>query len=218
MSTKDKILAEGLRQLNEHGIEKVTIRSIAEKLAISPGNLTYHFKNIDVIIFELYLQLVKGLDASVVALQEQKLSVGLFFELTEMNYRMMWSYRFLLLDFVAITRRITKLRDHFRQLMTLRQMQIRAIVSQMIQQGLLKEEWVEGLYERYILFSLIISDAWASDAEVHFGKNKSQAIPFYADLFACSILPFLTEEGLKDYRSWRKKHPAPSLNRYPNLA
>lgn len=211
MSTKDKILAEGLQQLNEQGLDQVSIRSVADALGISPGNLTYHFKNIDIIIHELYLQLIERLNVSVEILRDRELSIPLFFELTRRNYELFWEYRFLLLDFVAICRRIPELHAHFRQLMAGRQMEFRHIFRRMIDRGLLREEWVEGLYERYILQALLFSDAWITNAVVHFRGDAARAIPFYSDLFAGTVLPYLTEAGLAQYREWRAEHPAPEV-------
>ena len=209
MSTKDKILAEGMRQLNEQGLDQVSIRSVADTLEISPGNLTYHFKNIDVIIHELYLQLTERLNVSLVILRDRELSIPLFFELTRRNYEIFWEYRFLLLDFVAICRRIPELHAHFRRLMAGRQVAFRHIFRRMIDMGLMREEWVEGLYERYILQALLFSDAWIANAVIHFRGDAARAIPFYSDLFAGTVLPYLTEAGLAQYREWRAEHPAP---------
>ena len=55
MSTKQRILDTALSMFNEHGERSVTTNHIAARLEISPGNLYYHFKNKQAIIFELFL-------------------------------------------------------------------------------------------------------------------------------------------------------------------
>lgn len=55
MSTKQRILEAALTLFNEQGERAVTTNHIAAHLNISPGNLYYHFKNKQAIIFELFL-------------------------------------------------------------------------------------------------------------------------------------------------------------------
>ncbi|MCB0642545.1 MAG: TetR family transcriptional regulator [Phaeodactylibacter sp.] len=205
MSTKDKILAEGLRQLNENGTAQVSIRSIADALSISSGNLTYHFKNTDVIIYELYLQLVDILSAGVSSVQEDELDFKLFYNLQLHYFGIMWEYRFLLIDFVAITRRNPRLREHFRQLFALRQMQFRAGIDRMVQVGFLKQEWTPGLYDEFVTRLLLLTNAWIPDSEVHLDGPKEKKIAFYAVLVISSFVPYLSDRGLQEYEAFRSE-------------
>jgi AcrR family transcriptional regulator len=53
---KDKILNKALELFNTFGYESVTMRDIAGALKISPGNLTYHFKKKDDLIYAIVRQ------------------------------------------------------------------------------------------------------------------------------------------------------------------
>ncbi|MCB0632661.1 MAG: TetR/AcrR family transcriptional regulator [Saprospiraceae bacterium] len=217
MKTRDKILQEAKRQLNEEGLDRVTIRSIASALEISPGNLTYHFKNVDAIIYELYLQLVEALSQSIEVFHPDKLSTKWFYDQSVSNFAVMWDYRFLLLDFVTITRRIRPIKEHFRQLVTLRQLQFRMFADQMIANDIMQEERVPGLYDRFILQMIIYSDAWLSDALVHFDTHGEHVYHFYADLMVSSLVPYLTEKGLKEYLAWKADRKEPPFRGYPSI-
>jgi AcrR family transcriptional regulator len=56
MKTRDRILDTALTLFNEQGEHKVTTNHLAAHLNMSPGNLYYHFKNKQDIIYDLFLQ------------------------------------------------------------------------------------------------------------------------------------------------------------------
>jgi|GEM_PF-2709056 len=53
VSTKEKILAAAQDEFNKRGIGAVALHKIAAMLDISPGNLTYHFRRKEDLVFEL---------------------------------------------------------------------------------------------------------------------------------------------------------------------
>lgn len=216
IKTKDRILGEALEQFNRKGVEQVSIRAIANAIGISAGNLTYHYKNTDTIIYALYLKLVEELGQSIEQLNSQRPDMTWLYEATYYNCRMMWKYRFLLIDFVAITRRVTLIRDHFRQLVSMRQWQIKAAIEEMIAAGYFEPEWEEGIYDKYILRMIILSDAWIPDAEVHFDGEESEIIPFYSELIVSSIQPFLTPKGRKAYKEIADRDGPGLITAYPS--
>lgn len=206
-----------LQQFNERGVEQVSIRSIASELGISAGNLTYHYKNTDKIIYALYLQLVDELGRSIEQVISQSPDIRWLYEATAYNCRMMWKYRFLLIDFVAITRRITDIRDHFRQVVKMRQWQIRQAIDEMVELDLFIPEWQEGMYDKYILRMIIMSDAWIPDAQIHFQGEEEEIIPFYTELIVSSIQPYLTPAGQAAYLAVLGQAPHRQITGYPDL-
>lgn len=202
MKTKDKILKEALAQFNERGAGEVSIRSIADKIGISAGNLAYHFKNTDAIIYRLYLNLVEELDRRVAeAHQHSEVGdLGMLIRQVDQSLRIMYKYKFLLLDFVQIARRVTAIRDHFRQLVEVRKMQFHVAFDHLIAGGLMKKEQISGLYDALILRMIILGNAWIADAEIHFDEQGEAMFQFYINLQLSELLPFLTEKGLEEFR------------------
>ncbi len=203
-TTRDKILEEALRQFNANGSERVSIRNIAGALDISAGNLTYHFKNTDALVHQLYLNLVDDLNTRIAILSENREpDFAWLAEQTDVTFRVMYQYKFLLLDFPAIARRIAPIRNHFQELMEGRKVEFRMLMFYWVEKGLLRAEWAPGLYDNLIRHSMLFANAWIADAEVMSEGDPEQIIRHYCDLFVGIIAPFLTPAGLEAYAAWK---------------
>jgi AcrR family transcriptional regulator len=200
VTTKDRILAEALRQLNQEGIGSVSIRSIAGALEMSAGNLTYHFKNIDAIIQQLYLNLVAEVNGMLAGLNPTTLDMGIVFESVRLTCGIMYRYRFILLDFAQIGRRVPGIRDHFRSLVNVR-LQEFAFFNDVLQQlGYLKAERVPGQFDVVTLQMIILGNSWVIDAAIHFPEDTppEALTDFYARLMLGYLAPSLTDKGLQE--------------------
>ncbi len=213
--TKTRIRTEALRQLNESGVEQVTIRSIADTLEMSPGNLTYHYKNTDFIIYELYLDLVHAIDETIFELNNRSLDLRLLYEQLIINQRKMFAYRFVLLEFATIARRVEAVKHHFRHLIKSRQVQFQMFLTVLMQEGYLQKEVNSSTQVELIFQSFIFSNAWLSDAYIHFDQPDERVIPFYARLQMSMILPYLTDKGKEHYHEIMKKHYDDDFSGYP---
>lgn len=202
IKTRDKILAEALVQLNEKGLPEVSIRTISNKLGLSSGNLTYHFKNIDVIVYELYLQLIAEMDEHLKYALQKKIELESLGENTEKTFRFLWKYKFLLLDFTAINRRIPKMNIHFRELMAFRKQQFKFVIDQLIERDLLMPEPFIGAYDILIGQLMVFSNAWIQDAELAFEEKEEEAIiSYYGHLFKGHLTPYFTKSALQKLRN-----------------
>ncbi len=202
MTTKEKILAEALIQLNKNGVDNVTVRSIAKAIGISHGNLCYHFPNTDAIIHKLYLQLVDEFDAQIEQAEVPKSDLHLLFRIGEVNFKIQYGYKFLLLDFVQIMRRIPAVKEHFKNHIEIRRMQFRFILDSLINDGILREEFESNMYEHLITRLLIFGNGWIAFSEIH---TEGEVKPMkYFEVFGSALLPYLTEKGIEEYRTLLK--------------
>ena len=100
--TRERILELSLRLFNEFGEPNVNTTLIAEQMAISPGNLYYHFKNKDDIIQSIFQQFEREIEKLLAVpnapapnrapnVEDAWLFLHLLFEL-------IWKYRFFYRD------------------------------------------------------------------------------------------------------------------------
>ncbi|MCF6351794.1 MAG: TetR/AcrR family transcriptional regulator [Cyclobacteriaceae bacterium] len=165
-NTKEAILSTALELFNLDGLSKVTLRTIANKMGISQGNLNYHFKKRDDIIETLYFQLVSQIDE--IMLKKQSKTVGLqsLLSLSSAIMESFYDYRFSLLDFVQVMRENKKISTHYLQLIEMRQEQFVNLFKLLVDNSVMRKEVLPNehlfLYKRF----QILGDFWISSAAV----------------------------------------------------
>lgn len=95
MRTKEKILQASLRLFNEQGERHVTTNHIAAHLNISPGNLYYHFRNKQAIIFALFKDYETQVLAALSVPQQRELTVQDKIDYLTNVFTGLWEYRFI---------------------------------------------------------------------------------------------------------------------------
>jgi AcrR family transcriptional regulator len=202
VKTREKILATALTLFNAHGTDAVTVRHIAAEMGISHGNLCYHFPSTDTIIAALYQQLVAELNAQIQApAPEAAFSLQTAVAMSHHSMACLQRYRFLMLDFVRIMRRMPEIRAHFRALMGLRKGQFRAMFAALQAQGQLLPEPLPGQYDRLIEHMSMLGDFWISSAEILYTGPAERELAHYEGLLGSLIVPYLTPAGLAAYKA-----------------
>ncbi len=198
-NTKEAILSTALELFNLDGLSKVTLRTIANKMGISQGNLNYHFKKRDDIIETLYFQLVSQIDE--IMLKKQSKTVGLqsLLSLSSAIMESFYDYRFSLLDFVQVMRENKKISTHYLQLIKMRQEQFINLFKLLVDNSVMRKEVLPNehlfLYKRF----QILGDFWISSATVTHSRLSKSMIQEYSYIINQAIFPYLTSKGKKEY-------------------
>ncbi|WP_420572119.1 TetR/AcrR family transcriptional regulator [Kordia sp.] len=194
-NTKEKILESALRLFNEQGISEVSLRTIANDMDISLGNLTYHFKKRDTIVESLYLDLVAKLDAIALENIDAENVLQSFFKISDAIAEGFYEYRFIMLDFVHITRNYPTIQSHYRELIKIREFQFEMLVAELIRTNIIREELIEDEY-KYLFMSLrIMSDFWLATLSIDKDTITKEETSGQAKLLKLKIFPYLTEKG-----------------------
>lgn len=205
--TKERILEKALELLNAQGVAQVSIRSIGDQLNMSPGNLSYHYANVDVIVEALYFQLVEELDAlileSMQLAQVQGIDLPFTYRSIEQTFAIFQRYKFLMLDFADIMRRHEPLKQHFRQLAKVRQGQFLPLIAALQAGGWVEAERYPGQFKDWIEQASLIGDYWMASAEIMLDGDSDYKRKHYVRLFFATLAPHLTARGLEVYQQLR---------------
>jgi AcrR family transcriptional regulator len=194
--TRQKILNAALQLFNSRNVEQVSIREVAKKAGISHGNLCYHFPNIENLVEHLYLQLAAEQDQLFARMTAQEVSLQTLKTSSTESLALLYRYKFLMLDFVAVMRKSKTIRTHYRQLFKMRKEQFKKIFAWMISKGYMKEEVYPGHYDKVIEQLFIVGDFWMASAEVLYEGKEKDKIAYYADIIDQVLFPYLTPAAL----------------------
>ncbi len=116
LKTRDRIIQTSLQLFNEYGEPRITTNHIADELDISPGNLYYHFRNKDDMIWLLFEQFERRMDAALQVPERRIPDMEDMWLYLHLVFENIWEYRFLYRDLDNILSRNKKLRTHFRRI------------------------------------------------------------------------------------------------------
>jgi len=162
--TRERILDLSLRLFNDFGEPNVNTTLIAEQMAISPGNLYYHFKNKDDIIESIFQQFERELDK---LLAVPKASEGqrppnvedawLFLH---MLFELIWKYRFFYRDLNNLLINSRKLEMRFKSLLGEKVAMARWLCNGLAQRGELRASKAE--IEALATNMVVVATYWVS--------------------------------------------------------
>ena len=160
MKTRDRILMKSLELFNEAGERSISTNHIAAALNISPGNLYYHFRSKEDIIYEIFLtyenSMVQALsvpDDRVITYTEK---IGYF----ESIFNQLWEYRFLHRDLGHLLEESPRLRASYRQFARKVMAQAYLVYNALKRAGLIQA--TEQDVQAMIVNIWILTTSWAS--------------------------------------------------------
>ena len=117
MKTRERILQTSLQLFNEYGAPRITTNHIADEMNISPGNLYYHFRNKDEIIYHLFVSYEKKISDALQVPQSRDLNMEDMWLYLHLVFESIWEHRFLYRDLDNILSRSRKLRLRFKRIL-----------------------------------------------------------------------------------------------------
>ncbi|WP_298759520.1 TetR/AcrR family transcriptional regulator [uncultured Psychroserpens sp.] len=199
MKTKDKIKNTSRELFNSKGFKNVTLREVAKELSISYGNVTYHFKTKNQLILCLYQDMLKDTGEIINTFDYNNLLIGIL-DAPKITFEISIKYLFFYVDFIEIKRSYSDLSLMIEQDNSSRKKRYLQILKQLKIQGVLRDE----LTDNDLDYLMDLSGAMRTFFFINLNPNdffykglKTKYVVYVNNL----IFPYLSAEGMKQYRS-----------------
>lgn len=191
-NTKERILHIALREFNRHGSRAVTTNHIAKACGISPGNLYYHYKNKEEIIFSLFEKMISEWDDTPPDI-ENKSPDSILEEQLEKTFDTVWEYRFMHRELASLLDRDAKLKAMCHHVLQRRLQEIEQLVVAFEQMKVLKplaEEERNFIAQTALYYGLF----WQPYLEVVGEKHNKENVLRGVQMIRMLLLPYMAKE------------------------
>lgn len=197
--TKKNILQTAKKLFTEHGVANVSIRQIAAEMKISHSNLIYHYKNKQALLEGLHQQLLEAAVEINQNFHQAEKMVEALYESTQIGFRVLYDFRFFMIDLNYIMRENQNLHQVFIQIGEMRDQMYRVVIAKGIEREYMRPAEYADEYEAFIRRIRIFSDHWIASSAIYEDKTADALIEQYTSLFINMFYPYLTKKGKAEY-------------------
>lgn len=115
IKTYDRIIQESLKLFNEQGERSITTNHIAAHLGISPGNLYYHFRNKEEIVYQIFLMYREFINQRLAVPENREMTVDDLVNYLDTAFLAMWQFRFMFYDLPGMLARNPQMQSEYHQ-------------------------------------------------------------------------------------------------------
>lgn len=171
ISNRVRILQTSRDLMNQSGAQSISTNHICEALKISPGNLYYHFKNKEEIVYALFLSFKTEFVGAFADEPEKPVSPEDFAGYYIRTLDIAFDYRFLFSGLLALLRRDDQLAAEYRALQTWTLARLSAIAAQVAEDGNLGGPGTPTQYDSIALNTWLIWSNWVRHIEISKGSS-----------------------------------------------
>ncbi|SEJ54717.1 transcriptional repressor [Cyclobacterium xiamenense] len=193
------IIEKSLPVLNEKGYQGTDMDRLIDQLQIRPSDLYRDVRDFDDLIVRIFYRLCNESDAAAAEIDQNGSSLEKLYTSTLASYRIQEKYRFFFLDLGTIINRHEAVKDRYFELISLRKTQLIHLFHKMSQENVFEKENFTGSFENLANQMTMLSDYWPIHNLVIFGQDSFHH-QYYSKLVFSMVLPFLTDEGLRQYK------------------
>ena len=194
-TTRDRILAACQELFNARGPGDVTTAEIAAKVGINEGNLYYYFQRKEQILEALFQAFETALERVATADLSYAGDATRYREYLGGWFVLMWEWRFIYRDGLAVCRLAPALRKRVVALSDSSQAQVRRTLDEMLRAGLIKARPKQ--LDRLNVNAWIIATYWIDYLRLRHGSEKitRKQLDWGAAQVMSLYEPYLTDKG-----------------------
>ena len=192
MSTKQRILETALMLFNTTNTQAATTNHIAKAMGISVGNLHYHYKNREEIIFRLYEQMLLE---STLLVQDLPKDVVELFEHQRLMSTILWKYRFFYRELLFLLSRDPLLKERYISDNLAHRRRIYITFENLVTHGDL-EIREEKVLEQLTDTVMLVLSFWNPMMETLGEEIQEEKFQAATAHIQCAMHPYLTSQAL----------------------
>ena len=195
MSKKQQIIDHAVSLFNQKGYAAVTLFELANELSMSRGNLTYHFKDkemlLGVIAQQMWdqIELERSKSRQLPSFENLQSEVHLY-------YKYQRQYKFIFTDPHVLKHKIIV--KQFRQMTSQSIADIKASIAFSVELGNMRPESYPGLYNNMALTTWMLTFFWLPQQVIRGEKTTEDGDRMIWSL----VLPHMTEKGLASFKKF----------------
>ncbi len=195
MNTKKKIIGEATKVFNDHGFSAVSLFELAQKIGMSRGNLTYHFKNKDVLLEAIANEMWSGILVEKTKSRQLPSFKNLHNEV-QLYYRFQKKYAFIFLDTHVLNH--PNIQKKFREMTDEIIFDNKTAIGFAIKMGNMKPEPIPGMYHNIAFITWMLSFFWLSQQIIRGEKTEEDGEKMIWSI----LIPHFTEKGVQQFKKF----------------
>lgn len=200
---KNKIKITAISLFNSHGISNVSMKQIADTLAISAGNLSYHYKVKENLLATIYNDMyAETLDY--ILPENTYITLFHFEEMMRKFDDLQQRYSFFFNDIVHVIKTYPKIAKQYEASNLIRFKDARKLIDYYIETGRMQAESDTIDYNKTIHTIWMTSTFWQAQKlainNEAYTINTCQSI----EMLWSFLLPYLTTKGVEEYQQLRQ--------------
>lgn len=190
-NTRDAILATALRLFNESGTAEVSTNHIAKAMAISPGNLYYHFRNKEAIVRELFEQLYARWDQQYAFSNPAEPDLNDLRGMLTATFRTNWDFRFIFRELAALLQRDPELKKRWLSVRERGFEGFAQLFNLFVAAGVLRAPTDPAEIRRLTELIWLISEFWLPTLEISDRTTRSDDFYHGVELMSQVMAPYV---------------------------
>lgn len=195
MNTKFKIIKKAISLFNKEGFNTISMQELALKLAMSRGNLTYHFKDKDSLLKMIAEQMWAKMEQERHRTRRLPSFENVHNEVL-LNYKIQKEFSFIFIDPHVLRHPIIK--KQFREMTQEILQDFKEGIAFAIKLGNMKEETVPGTYYNIAFISWMLSFFWLSQQIIRGDKTGDDGEKMVWSI----LLPHFTDKGIRSFKNF----------------
>ncbi|MFT7587953.1 MAG: AcrR family transcriptional regulator [Limisphaerales bacterium] len=194
-NTKFKIISAARKYFNHSGFSPVSLFELAQHMEMSRGNLTYHFKDKEVLLEAIAEELWSKIEAERSKTRQLPSFENLHNEI-QLYQRVQKDYAFIFHDSHVLNHPVIK--KKFREMTEQTILDNTNIIAFSIRIGNMNPERIAGTYRNIALLAWMVPFYWMPQQKLR-GKQESEDAE---KIIWSLLLPHFTEQGIKSFKAF----------------